>query len=220
MTKQVIIGLHTEGVTDKRFLESVVKRTFEEVAFECVGDIEILDIQLIKVPKQEFIKEVKAAQIGYEKYGIMVLCVHADSDSSTDKDVFEHKILPAFEFAEITEEEEICKNLVAVVPIQMIEAWILADKELFKEELGTDKSDQDLGINKKPESLSDPKKTIEEAIKIAFSNLPKRRRKPTIGELYGPIGQKIKMNKLEKLPSYLKFKEGVRDAFKKLNYLH
>jgi len=44
MIKQVIIGLATEGNTDTRFLESVVRRTFEDVAFECSEPIEIFDL--------------------------------------------------------------------------------------------------------------------------------------------------------------------------------
>ncbi|MDO9111380.1 MAG: hypothetical protein Q7U40_12035, partial [Desulfatirhabdiaceae bacterium] len=61
---------------------------------------------------------------------------------------------------------------------------------------------------------------IENAIRIGRHNLPKRRRhKLTIAELYAPIGQKIILNSLEKLPSYQKFKEAVRGAFINLNYL-
>ena len=220
MAKQLIIGLHAEGVTDKRFLESVIKRTFEEVAFECTGDIEILDIQIIEVAKKSFIEDAcNAARDSYEKYGVMVLCIHTDTDKPSDKVAFQNRILPAFKAIQKLEEEA-CKNLVAVVPIQMIESWMLADKDLLKEELGTNKSDKQLGIEKKPESLTDPKKAISEAIKIAFEDKPRRRKRPEIGEFYRPLGQKIKLEALEKIPSYCKFKKEVRQAFKTLNYLH
>jgi len=36
MSKQVIIGFTTEGKTDVQFLESVIQRSFEDVAFECL----------------------------------------------------------------------------------------------------------------------------------------------------------------------------------------
>ena len=42
MGKQIFIGLATEGTTDVRFLESIVKRTFEDIALkECQQDIDI-----------------------------------------------------------------------------------------------------------------------------------------------------------------------------------
>lgn len=51
--------------------------------------------------------------------------------------------------------------------------------------------------------------------------MPKRRRKGLkIGELYSPIGQQLALEALEKLESYQKFKEAIRSAFRKLNYLH
>lgn len=49
------VGLMTEGTTDERFLESVVKRTLMDVAYECKGDIDI-DLQTIKKGKGTFVK--------------------------------------------------------------------------------------------------------------------------------------------------------------------
>ena len=40
MARQLFIGLITEGPTDVRFLQSVVERTFIDVAFECENDLE------------------------------------------------------------------------------------------------------------------------------------------------------------------------------------
>ena len=51
MTKQIFIGLATEGTTDERFLKSLIVRTFEEIALtECVVDIDIF-VQSISVGK-------------------------------------------------------------------------------------------------------------------------------------------------------------------------
>jgi len=218
--KQLIIGMITEGKTDVRFLESVIKRTFELVAFECTGDIEILDIQKIRVQKSTFIEEVmEAATKGWENYGISTLCVHTDADSINDDFIFQNKIIPAFEAIE-NSKEEICRVLVPVVPVQMTEAWMLADTVLFKEEIGTEKSDNELGIHHSPENIANPKQAIKDAIRIALEHLPRRRRKLNIAELYLPIGQKINLQQLENIPSYFKFKQSVRNALRVLNLLH
>jgi hypothetical protein len=219
--RQVIIGFTTEGKTDNRFLENIIQRSFEDVAFECEGQIEILPIQHLEKHYGEFLNAVESHAYQAESNGIMVLCVHADADDRMDNNVFEHKINPAFHNVEGKVTEPICRNLVAVVPIQMTEAWMLCDCDLLKNEIGTNKRDDELGIHKPPESYANPKQVIENAISTARLDLTKRRRRElTIGELYLPIGQKVALNKMERLPSYQKFKEAVRNAFRKLNYLH
>lgn len=220
MTPQLIIAYATEGTTDIRFLESVIKRTFEEVALECLQELEIFDP--IHIPKFAGNIEEKALHYASQAIdnGATILCFHVDADDRTDETAFKYLISPAFD-AIRKSEIELCKNLVAIVPVQMTEAWMLADKELLKRQLGTKKNDEELGINKNPEDFSAPKVIIESAIRVARDSLPKRRRAElSIGELYQPIGQTIRLTELGTLPSYQKFKEAVRDAFKQLNYLY
>ena len=54
-------------------------------------------------------------------------------------------------------EEEYCKHIIPTIPIQMIESWMLADKELLKRLINAkDMSDADLGLDRAPESYADP----------------------------------------------------------------
>lgn len=203
MARQVIIGFTTEGKTDIRFFESVIQRTFEDVAFECTGQIEVLPVQHIENLTGPFTEMVIQCARQAEGVGVMVLCVHTDADAPNDKKAFSEKIHPAFLAVENLGEEPVCKNLVAIVPVQMTEAWMLSDKALLKKEIGTDKSVAELGIEKRPEAYTDPKQVIDDAIRIARLHLSKRRRhKLTIAELYLPMGQKVSLNKLERLGSY------------------
>lgn len=101
----------------------------------------------------------------------------------------------------------------------MSEAWILADKELLKEEIGTDKNNQELGLVKHPETIANPKQAIENALQIAQEYLPKRRNKITIAEIYQPIGQNISLEKLYFLESFKKFANAVKKAFERLEYI-
>jgi DNA replication protein DnaD len=99
----------------------------------------------------------------------------------------------------------------------MTEAWMLADKELLKKQLCTDKSDSELEIDKHPESFSNPKETIKKAINKAREGITKRHRKKlTIDDLYSPLGTTIELSKLESLSSYKKFEKAVRDIFPQL----
>jgi hypothetical protein len=145
---------------------------------------------------------------------MMLLCVQADADRKKLNDTYQYKINPCKVELEKQNENEYCKTLVALVPIQETEAWMLADKDLLKEEIGTNKTDNELKINRYPETIANPKEVIEKAIQIARKNLTRKRRKDlTIADLYSAIGQKIDLEKLESLPSYQDFKENVKTAF-------
>lgn len=151
----------------------------------------------------------------------MILCVHADADAPDSSGCFQHKISPAFEQVTLSAHTQLCKLLVAVVPVRMTEAWMLAETDLLKKEIGTTKSDAELGLNRNPESIANPKRLIADAIRIARQDEVKRRRRElSIEELYLPIGQKVSLTALERLPAYQQFKEAVRSAFRQLNYLH
>ena len=221
MTPQLIIGFVTEGSTDYRFLESIIQRTFEDVAFDCDGEIEILPVQYFEKKTGDFNTQIEQhAQEAYN-IGVSVLCVHTDADSETDTNAFTFKLNPALTTLKMNPNQKLCKNLVPIVPIQMIEAWMLADKELLKSEIGTQKTDFELGIHKTPESITDPKQAIQEAIRIGRQEFTKKRRKDlSIADLYQIIGSSLDLEKLNSLPSFRKFKEAAKNALIELNYLH
>jgi hypothetical protein len=222
MTRLIFVGLFTEGTTDIRFLESIVKRTFDCVAFECNGDIEIelVPIEILK-STLGFVDQVRtASKKGFDEFGITVLCVHTDADEGSDDRIWESKIVPAQTALLESDETKCCKVLTPIVPIQMIEAWMLADPDLLKREIGTTKTKFELGIHRHPEEIANPKFVIQEAIRIAREDMVKRRRHDfNIGDLYLPIGKKSELDSLGTLSSFQKFKESVRTSFRQLNLL-
>lgn len=220
MSNIITIGYSTEGNTDKRFLESIIKKTFEEVAFLCNGIIEVYDPVFLPFPKENgFIEGVKELSKKAYGTGIFVLCIHADADSEKDENAYNYKINPGIAALQKTTAIGFCKNVVAIVPVQMTEAWILSNKDILKEEVNTSLSDKDLGLDRITENIANPKQVIENAIKIAQEHLPQRRKRLTLNDIYQPVGQKLNISDLEKLESFRKFKDGVKTAFKQLNYL-
>lgn len=220
---QIFAGLFAEGNTDIDFLQNIVQKTLQALAFECSGqlDIEVLPIKIDKFGLDFSDQVLSASRKGLEDYGIQILCVHSDADSSYSINVYQNKISPSQHKLTQQNQNEYCKILVAIVPIQETEAWMLADKALLKQEIGTNKSDIELGINRHPETVSDPKEVISNAIRIAREELTqKRRRQLTITELYLPLGQSVDLSKLENLTSYQDFKKNIREAFVQLNLLH
>ena len=123
MSNFILAGLFTEGTTDNRFLLSVVERTLEDVAFDCTGDIET-KVEIITINKTglSFNEQVLAAsRLAFDKFGILLLFVHTDSDAPSDELIFQTKIIPAQKLL-LEQDDNHCKNLIALVPIQMTES--------------------------------------------------------------------------------------------------
>ncbi len=220
----IFVGLFAEGSTDIRFLENIVQKTLDAVTKEC-STIPDGEVKIISIDKTglSFVEQVLAAsRKGLATENIHILCVHTDADDSSVDNAYKYKINPAKKALQAQDEQTYCKILVAIVPVQEIEAWMLADKAIFKNELETKKTDAQLGIHRHPESINNPKKVIENAIRIAQPNSSKKRNDNhlTISEVYFPIGERLEIEKLETLPSYLLFKEEMRNAFKILNLLY
>lgn len=220
MSNILTVGYATEGTTDRRFLESIIFKIFCEVAYECKGLIEVYDPYYLKFPKSgSFIDSVVGLSKSAYNIGINVLCIHVDSDSNNDDSVMRNKITPSINALKKVNSNLNCKNLVPIVPVYMTEAWMLADRNLFKQEIQTNKSNAELGIDRPPELIADPKRIIKNAVNEAQRHLPRRRVRISISDLYQPIGQKVELSKLDKLKSFQKFRESVYNAVRMLNYL-
>lgn len=214
------IGFTTEGTTDVRLLKNIIWKTFQAVAFECRTNIEVYEPELLVKNGDSFNEQILNLTIKHNYFH--VICVHRDSDSPSMDNSIQNMINPSFE-AVITHDGDNCKVLVPLIPVQMSEAWMLVNRELLKSKIGTNLSDQELGFpirTKQIEGISDPKELINNAIRIARDSSSKRRRRNfTIANLYSPISQELEISDLEKLDSFKFFKDNVRIAFEKLNYV-
>lgn len=222
MRKQLFIGLAVEGNTDMRFLQSVVRRSFEHVVFEECDqevDIDIFPLKVNKIGKSfpEFVAE--AAKQGLKIYGVLTIAIHTDSDRDTLDERMADKFYPVFDYLKALPDAECCKVITPVIPMRMLEAWMMADPNLLIDEIGTDLTVAQLGLNRAPESVADPKSLINRAIALAQEDMPKKRRNLRIGDLYEIIGDMIDLRSLERLSSYSAFKEAIRTSLRAIGYL-
>lgn len=221
MAIQLYVGLVTEGVTDSRFLSDILERLLISIAYDCRSEVSIEAIFTIpKMPGAFVDVMTNAAKYAQDK-GASILCIHADSDARGIKEVYDYKITPFLEALKQVGEEEYCKNIIPIIPIQMIESWMMADKDLLKERINAKGvRNEALGLHRSPENYSDPKLTIEQAIAITQKDRPRRRRNMvTIADLYEELGALLELEELRKLPSFQDFEEKARQAFRSLGYL-
>lgn len=220
--KQLFIGLIAEGTTDIRFLKSVISKSIQEISMLCDNQVEIFDPKEIKADGDNFVnKMLTASRRAWQDYGITILCIHTDSDNRSVDNAMQYKFTPFFNALKDMPEEEYCKHIVPTIPIQMIESWLLADKDLLKQLINAKEiSETDLGIDRQPESYADPKSVIEEAIRKAMSNQPKKKRNQIgIADLYELLGNRLTLDKLRTIPSFTQFENNVINVFKELGLM-
>lgn len=218
--RMLVVGLATEGETDIRFLNDIVLRSIEHLVYtECGQDVDIF-INPIRAEKGETFGDYVRNSIrkGVEEFGMMALAMHSDSDKDSYEERFRHKFTPVFE--SLKDHPAGCDILIPIIPVRMTEAWMLADKELFKEEIGSDDTDAELGLDKRPEAITDPKMLIENDLRMLAQKRSRKYDSVAISELYDILGSKVSVGKLSSLPSFIKFLDSVRDALTVLGYLN
>lgn len=221
MSYQLFLGYIVEGTTDKNFLHSIIERTISEMLFKYSNkDIEIITFALTKDGNTFIEQSISAIRKGHFENSANIIFIHADADHSTSEKVIKYKINPLNKLLSEDEELKTC-NIVPIIPVHMIEAWMLADFNLFKSEVSTDKTKSQLNLSGNPEQFSDPKRKIIEALKIVKDELPKKRRKELkINDLYQIMGQKIEIYHLNTLQSFLEFYKNLFEVLKKMNLIN
>ena len=114
----------------KKFTEKLREEGTKQVLITLLENDEIEIIKIDKIGLKFDEQVFTASKFAFDKFSISLMFVHTDADSSDDDFVFKSKIIPAINYLKI-QTESICKNLVAIVPIQMTESWMIADKELL-----------------------------------------------------------------------------------------
>ena len=162
-----------------------------------------------------------ASKCAWQEYGISALCIHADSDARSLDVVMQNKFEPFFSVLNEMSEEDFCKHIIPTIPIQMIESWMLADKGLLKHLINAkNMSDADLGLERMPESYADPKNVIENAIRRSMSEQPKKKRNQIgIADLYEILGNRLSLDRLRTIPSFVQFENSVVEVFKDMGLM-
>ena len=221
MTFSILLSFIGEGATDNRFIPNIAERLVEELLLEQNKEAIILWQPISKSGNDAASKILSASK--QAKY-CTTLIVHADADDDSTDVAMAHRIQPGLD-AISNFDGDVCENITIVIPVTETEAWMLVDKDLLKEEMNSQLSNQDLGLTyqlSRIETIADPKQKLQDAIHIHRQSLKRRRRRSAvlISELYEPISQRISLQKLEVLSAYNVFKENLITALRNKNILN
>jgi hypothetical protein len=215
----LVLALYAEGSTDERFLPPVIQRTVQHIVAErgrAVVDV----LEPLLVPKNpdisgqaEHILDAARQTTGYH-----ALIIHADADHPTAERALTERFQPGLL---LVEQAGIDHHLIPLIPVQMIEAWLLADPEALRQVIGTDMSTRDLHLPVQAhqvESDPDPKQTLKDVVQRATAQR-RRRRAIRVSDMFAPLARTISLERLRSVPAYQQFVTDMSAALSELQII-
>jgi hypothetical protein len=221
----LVLALYVEGNADERFLPIVVQRTAQELLLhEGRMVVDVLPPYVVVPDEPQPDRATAILAVARQTAGYHALIIHADADHPSPERALGERIQPGL--ARITAAcqagESVCDIAVPLVPVQMTEAWMLADAEALRVVIGTRLVSQQFGLPARARDLEsdpDPKQTLHEVVSRALADRPRRRRRLDRSDLDEPLARQISLARLAEIPSYQQFVANLRLALRSLHFI-
>lgn len=217
-------ALYAEGRSDEHFLPVLLQRTIAELLnLQATKVVDVLEPVVLRPVKQRSHEEaiLRAAQLAVNYH---LLFIHADADDVTAERAYMQRIEPGLGLVQSAADSGIavCHYLVPVIPVQMIEAWLLADAEAVSDVVGMPfvLVQKSLPLRAhEVEALADPKAQLEQVVRQAQAARPRRRRNTVLSDYYEPMAYRLRLEKLRRLPAFQAMEAELADALRHLGFL-
>jgi Domain of unknown function (DUF4276) len=172
----------------------------------------VLGPKVIEVRAREKDQQILEAAKIAKNYDVLI--VHADADSPKPDKAFKERFLPGLALVKKEKSDEVCQVILPLIPVRMIENWMLADYQTLFNVLALKETDLTKLLKRlqNPEKILKPKEVIEEL--LAYVNKARsKNKKIRLGDLYEPMANGISLEQLKKLPSFQQFRNRSRLSF-------
>lgn len=218
---RLALALYGEGTTDNRFLTQIILRTSRKILAEYgKSNINVASVEPITLFEKSTTREENILEAARQAFRYHALIVHSDADYPSNHKALNERILPGFRLVERST-EAVCDKLLPIIPVQAIEAWMLADYETLCMEVRTDLTAREVGIPEKAkqvEAISKPKLRLHDAVTKMNKQLRPQQR-IDVSSLYEPLGRKIRLERLMQLSAYQQFVNDLTGIMKSLNLI-
>lgn len=209
----LIFGFYGEGGADYAFIRRIVERTI-------IGMIPHVDVFSMAIEGVNAgTQPERILEIGERASGYNFVVFHLDADAPTTQLAYEQRFMPGYEQLQHVQEDTVNRHVVPVIPVRMSEAWMLVDFEAFQHVVGTKKSGSDLGFpprSHQVEAIGNPKGVFEEALRNAR---PGRRRTIAPDEIYTPLADQLRLERLRSVPAYQEFQSNLEEILIDLHFI-
>lgn len=202
------------------FLRPLLLRLCEATAADAQEPIEVPDVIDLgdrpdhrSRPRDERIAAAARAAEG----AWIVLFIHADADARDARTAIAERVQPAID--RLASDLGTNKQAIAVVPIRMTEAWLLADIDAFRSVLGTTLDGDALGLSSVvahgAERVADPKALVRHAIAV----VKPRARAAQVASYRARLGEAVSLERLRRLVAFRTLEQDFRAALSELGIL-
>lgn len=210
-------ALYCEGSTDAQFLRPLLLRLCEGMAALAPDTVEVADVMVLadeprhrRLPRAERIEMAAKAADG----AWLVLFIHADADGRDGRAARAERVQPAIE--RMGDLLGPTRQAVAVVPIRMTDAWVLADVDAFRSGVGTTRDDKALGlldvVAHGADHVPDPKGLL----RAAFAAARPGARGAQLGAYLGRIADAASFEDLRRLEAFRQLESDLKVALRTL----
>lgn len=222
MTTTLVVALFVEGRTDERFLPVLIQREVESILLRNgLKTTDVLEPILVEPSSPYETNAERILQLAQDTAGFHMLVVHADADYLSAERALAERFEPGLELVQQFKLAggSVCEHVIPIIPIQMIEAWMIADVSTLREVIGTRVAASELGLPQHPrqvESVPEPKRLLLQAVAQALSDRPRRRRNPQreLAILQEPLAGQIRLEELRRVPAFQEFEIAVHNALR------
>jgi hypothetical protein len=223
----LVMALAVEGPTDTRFFPPLLQRTAESLLLlRGIDTIDVLDPVVSRFPPDIETQAEGILWLAQQLAGYEALVIHIDADAPSVERAMRERYTPGLDLVQAAREAgtDVCRHLIPLVPIRMLESWMLADGLKLREVIGTDESEQALGLPAVPhqvEHIPEPKRVLADVLRRAFGNNRRRQRRATqdLPQIQELLGRQIRLDQLRRVPSFVTFETLLASAFVELRLI-
>lgn len=220
----LITALYAEGRTDERFLPVVLQRTLVHLLGQYSNRVVDVWQPMVVKPDQKSSRVEDILAVARKATGAHLMFIHSDADHPTRTRALSERVLPGISLVQerLIAGEAVCRDLIPVIPVQKVEAWMLADPDALRATIGTILSPGELGIPIRAHEIegeAQPKERLTAIMRTAYAQRTQRRRSVDIGDLYQPLADQIRLEKLSQLPAYRQLISDITTALTSLGFI-
>lgn len=219
--RQLVLALYAEGATDERFLPRIIQRTAEHLLAGYgvdILDLEVINSSVHRLPT--LIGQFEAA--AREAKGRHILIVHQDADAPDQESALRERIQPGLDLVH-QKPERYQQDIVPLIPVRMVEAWMLADPIALCQVIPGCSSPDELNLPQKPdqvEHISDPKAELKRITSTYQARRRRSRSHAYRAKIQGRLADEIAIERLKRVPAYQTFEQKFSQVLRKLHFLN
>ena len=217
MSRDLRIAFCGEGNTDSRVVPVFIEKIIGELATREPINLTIAtqswDLRL-RFP-EAVAEVVRQSQPLYH-----LVVAHLDADAADESHVRAQKVIPAEQA--LAEAQLSTPLLVWAIPVQAIEAWLLASSSSFALAL-TQRSDRahEVAFPNHPERIhrDEAKQLYTESVYQLLASTSRKRRRIRPEQFMSTIAIEVALTDMRRLPSFRRFEDSLERALRDLGYL-